>query len=166
MHLGKIKARIFLVAISLVVGACVDNPGALEKRQYKYLGENTGRVVTFDGTKKLVDNGHRIYAFKECDARSFRVCLYGEITLAIPENELKVGDTWEVGGSRFSVESIDANSSPSNTKSYSILIEPPGGDKMNVFFSAANGIWGLKLDNRGELFKSVEPCGLGCKLKK
>lgn len=156
-------ARNFLLAVVVaVLAACEKNGLELKKHEYKYLGLDSGRVITFNLAKKDVDNGHRIFAIELCDMPSFRLCLSGEITLAIPKGELKAGNTWQLAGSKFSVASIETNNKSTN---YIIVAESSAGEKMKIYFNEANGIWGLQLLEDGEMYKLVDSCGLGCSQK-
>jgi hypothetical protein len=157
------KDRVWVLSLLfvLITSACGKSDPVLEKSVYKYVGPDSRRVVTFDLRKKEVDNGHRVFTIKSCDQHSFRVCLYGETTLAIPNGQLKKGDTWEVAGSKFLVASIDSN----ERAEYLIVSEPPSGEKLNIFFNETSGIWGLKLSGEQEIYKSADPCGLGCSIR-
>ncbi len=151
--------NILVAVLVTMTNACEKNSPMPEKYEYKYIGVNTGRVVTFDFVGKRVDNGHNAYSFEFCDTPSFLVCIYGEITLAIPKGVLKVGSSWDVAGVKFTVTDI---SSSGENVNYVIVSEPPSESKVSIFFNEFNGVWGLKFDD-WEMYKSSNSCGLGCR---
>lgn len=155
----RIRANLLFVALVLMTSGCGNS--TREIHEYKYIGQDSGRVLTFDVVDKEVDNGHRIYGFEFCQDSSYHVCLYGEFTIAVAKGGLNIGREWKVAGSKFSVVKIDQ--APGTIYNYTILAESSRGS-MEIFFNEINGIWGLRLVG-GEMFKSEGFCGLGCKLK-
>lgn len=150
--------NILLAALVTTTYACEKHSPLPESYEYKYVGADTGRVITFDTGKREVSNGHRVFGFEFCDKPSFRICFYGEFTLAIPKGELKKGDAWQIAGSKFSVMTVNPSKEEVN---YVITNYEDSGEKMYIFFNQTNGIWGLKLEE-GEMFKLTDTCGLGC----
>ncbi len=152
------KAREVLLPI-VVAMACACNPNIEKKYEYRYVGQDSGRVISFDLRDKEVDDGHRLFGLELCETGSYRICIYGEFTLAVPSGALEVGDEWQVAGSHFSVVAIESGLDGAG-KTYVIQSESEG-PKLEIFYSQDNGIWGMKLVD-GELFKSKTRCGLGC----
>ena len=125
--------NVLFVVLVTTANACEWRRSFPESYEYKYVGIETGRVISFDTSKKNVDNGHRVFGFEFCDKPSFRVCIYGEITLAIPKGELKRGDTWQIAGSKFSVASVSSSKEEVN---YVIAANfDNAGEKMDIFQS-------------------------------
>lgn len=146
-----------LIVLSVITAACGNS--SIARHEYVYIGRDSGRVVTFDMLEKKVDNGHRVFGFEICKAKSYRVCLYGDITLAVPKGHLEVGDEWRVADADFSVIEAELEKD-TEIINYTVRTESYG-DEIYLFFNEVNGVWGMRMDG-DEVYESVGHCGLGC----